>query len=80
MSIGKDKSLRYIIYASIFIGSFTLVQFGIYSIGMWLGKEVLLWNLGNGRYTAADIVGTLFCFASGGAGLGVITPILKNLA
>ena len=63
-----------------FLAAFSFVQLGVYSIGMWLGKWVLIWNEGNGRYTAADIIGTFFCVVSGGSAFGQISPILKNLA
>lgn len=56
------------------------MQFGIYSLGMWLGKEVLLWNIDTHQYSPADVVGTFFCVVSGGSAFGQISPILKNLA
>lgn len=80
MKQGNRKAVRYIIFVSLFLAAFSFVQLGVYSIGMWLGKWVLIWNEGNGRYTAADIVGTFFCVVSGGSAFGQISPILKNLA
>ena len=65
---------------SAFVATFTFVQFGMYSLGMFLGKEVLIWNKESHKYTAADIVGTFFCVVSGGTAFGQISPILKNLA
>jgi len=29
---------------------------------MWLGKEVLLWNIDSGKYSASDIIGTFIVF------------------
>jgi hypothetical protein len=47
---------------------------------MFLGKEVLIWNLSSGKYAPSDIIGTFFCVVSGGSAFGQISPILKNIA
>jgi hypothetical protein len=47
---------------------------------MFLGKEILIWNIDTGKYSPADIIGTFFCVVSGGSAFGQISPILKNLA
>lgn len=80
LKIGKKKAVRYIAFVSIFIAIFTFVQFAVYSIGMWFGKWVLIWNMDSHKYSPSDIVGTFFCVVSGGSAFGQITPILKNLA
>lgn len=77
---GNSRAVRYIAFASAFLAAFTFTQFGIYSLGMFLGKEILIWNLQSAKYTASDIVGTFFCMVSGGSAFGQISPILKNLA
>ena len=46
---------------------------------MWLGKEVLLWNIDSGKYSASDIIGTFYCIFSCGAAFRQISPILKNI-
>ena len=77
---GNERAVRYIALVAAFFCAFTFTQFGIYSLGMFLGKEILKWNIDNGKYTASDIVGTFFCVVSGGSAFGQISPILKNLA
>mgnify|MGYP003392548556 CR=1 FL=1 len=77
---GNKRAIRYIAFASAFLAAFTFTQFGIYSLGMFLGKEILKWNIDSGKYSPSDIVGTFFCMVSGGSAFGQIAPILKNLA
>ena len=77
---GNERAVRYIAFVAAFTSAFAFTQFSIYSLGMFLGKEILKWNIDNGRYTPADIVGTFFCVVSGGSAFGQISPILKNLA
>jgi hypothetical protein len=80
LDIGNHKAIKYIIYVSLFTAAFSFFQLSVYSIGMWLGKWVLIWNLDSHKYAASDIVGTFFCVVSGGSAFGQISPILKNLA
>ncbi len=80
LKTGNNRAIRYIIYVSLFTAVFSFVQLAIYSIGMWLGKWVLIWNRDTHKYSAADIIGTFFCVVSGGSAFGQISPILKNLA
>lgn len=42
---GNKRAIRYIAFASAFLAAFTFTQFAIYSLGMFLGKEILIWNL-----------------------------------
>lgn len=77
---GNERAIRYIALVSAFLAAFTFVQFGIYSLGIFLGKEILVWNLDSGKYTPSDIIGTFFCVVSGGSAFGQISPILKNIA
>lgn len=80
LKIGNKKSVRYIAYVSLFVAGFTFVQFAIYSLGMWLGKWILIWNVESHKYSPADIIGTFYCVVSGGSAFGQISPILRNLA
>jgi ABC-type multidrug transport system fused ATPase/permease subunit len=76
----NQRAMRYIALVSAFMAAFTFVQFAVYSLGIFLGKEVLRWNLASQKYQPSDIIGTFFCVVSGGSAFGQISPILKNIA
>ena len=77
---GNKRAVRYIALVSAFVAAFTFTQFSVYALGMFLGKEILKWNLDSGKYGPSDILGTFFCLVNGGSAFGQISPILKNLA
>ena len=54
-----------------------LIFLALYAFGFWYGKEVLIWFP---EYTASTIISTFFCFLIGGASVGQISPIMKNIA
>jgi hypothetical protein len=54
-----------------------LIFLGLYSFGFWYGKQLLIWDFG---YDAPTVISTFFCFLIGGASVGQISPIMKNIA
>jgi hypothetical protein len=59
------------------MAAFIFVQFLVYGYGLWMGKNVMLWN---SSYSATVIVGTYFAVISGGTAFGQISPVLKVMA
>ena len=60
------------------LGLMTLIFLGLYSFGFWYGKQLIIWFPAN--YQAPTVISTFFCFLVGGASVGQISPILKNIA
>lgn len=56
----------------------TFVFLGLYSFGFWYGKQLIIWS--PEIYTAPIVISTFFCFLIGGASVGQISPLLKNIA
>jgi hypothetical protein len=56
----------------------TLIFLGLYSFGIWYGKQLIIWS--PDVYTAPIVLSTFFCFLIGGASVGQISPLVKNLA
>ena len=56
----------------------SLIFLGLYSFGFWFGKQLIIWH--PDKYQAPVIISTFFCFLVGGASVGQISPILKNIA
>lgn len=52
----------------------------IYAFGFWYGKKLIVDNIDTGKYNAADILSTFFCFIVGGSSIGQISPFFKNIA
>lgn len=77
LSIGKQKAVKYVLFSSLSLAGVTLIFLGIYSLGFWFGKMLIIWN--PLEYNAGTIIGTFFCFVIGGSSVGQISPIFKNL-
>jgi hypothetical protein len=56
----------------------TIIFLGLYSFGFWYGKQLILWFPED--YNAPLVISTFFCFLIGGASVGQISPLLKNIA
>lgn len=56
----------------------TLIFLGLYSFGFWYGKQLIIWY--PLQYSAPTVISTFFCFLIGGASVGQISPLLKNIA
>jgi hypothetical protein len=56
----------------------TLIFLGLYSFGIWYGKQLIIWS--PDVYTAPIVLSTFFCFLIGGASVGQISPLVKNIA
>lgn len=61
-----------------FFGIMTLIFLGLYSFGFWYGKQLIIWFPLD--YQAPTVISTFFCFLIGGASVGQISPIMKNIA
>jgi hypothetical protein len=56
----------------------TIIFLGLYSFGFWYGKQLIIWF--PETYNAPLVMSTFFCFLIGGASVGQISPLLKNIA
>jgi hypothetical protein len=52
----------------------------MYSFGFWYGKKLIVDNIDTGKYDAAVILSTFFCFIVGGSSVSQLSPFLKNIA
>lgn len=78
-ALSKDQSsvTKYSFISAMSFGIMNLIFLCLYSFGFWYGKQILIWFP---EYTASTIISTFFCFLIGGASVGQISPILKNIA
>lgn len=80
LDVGKKTAIKYNLYSSLSLAAVTVIFLGVYSLGFWYGKKLLIDEDTRDKYNAATIVGTFFCFIVGGSSIGQISPILKNIA
>lgn len=73
---GKAKAIKYTLIASASLGVTLLIFLGVYSLGFWYGKMLIIWH--PLTYDAPTVIGTFFCFIIGGSSIGQIAPILKS--
>jgi ATP-binding cassette subfamily B (MDR/TAP) protein 1 len=77
---GSAKSLKYNLYQAGGQGLVIFIYISIYAFGFWYGNKIILDNVDTGKYNAAVILSTFFCFIVGGSSVGQISPYLKNIA
>lgn len=77
---GKAKVQKYNFYQALGQGLIIFIFISIYAFGFWYGKKLIIDNLDNGKYNAAVILSTFFCFIVGGSSVGQISPFFKNIA
>jgi ATP-binding cassette subfamily B (MDR/TAP) protein 1 len=76
LSESQRKVVRVILFSSASFGGLMLVMLGLYSLGFYYGKWLIIWEIGDSE----KILSTFFCFVIGGASVSQMTPILKNIA
>ena len=77
---GIKTSIKYCFYSSVGQGFIILVFISMYSFGFWYGKKLIIDNIDTGKYDAAVIISTFFCFIIGGSSFSQISPYLKTIA
>ena len=77
---GKKKNVKYTLYSSVGEGLIIFVFLSMYAFGFWYGKKLILDNIDTGKYDAAVILSTFFCFIVSGSSVMQISPSLKSIA
>ena len=72
--------MKYSFMTSLAHGLLLFVFLSMYAFGFWYGKNLIVNNLDTGKYDAAVILSTFFCFLVGGSSFTQISPFLKNIA
>ena len=57
-----------------------LTFISMYALGFWYGKNLIIDNIDTGKYDAAVILSTFFCFIVSGSSFSQLSPFLKNIA
>ena len=70
--------LKYTFLAAASFGAMNLIFLSLYSFGFWYGKQLIIWF--PSKYQAPTVLSTFFCFLIGGASIGQVSPIMKNIA
>lgn len=73
-------TVKYAFMSSLGHGLLMLVFLSMYAFGFWYGKNLIVNNIDTGKYDAAVILSTFFCFLVGGSSFTQISPFLKNIA
>lgn len=77
---GQKTTVKYCLLSSIGHGALIFVFVSMYALGFWYGKNLIVDNFDTGKYDAAVILSTFFCFLVGGSSFSQISPFLKNIA
>lgn len=80
LEAGMKTSVKYCFMTSVGHGLIILVFISMYAFGFWYGKNLIINNLDTGKYDAAVILSTFFCFIVSGSSFSQISPFLKNIA
>lgn len=64
-------------YSGIAIGFVIFVFLGIYALGFYFGKQLIIDD--PLKYDSAGIIATMFCIVIGGSSIGQLSPVMKNL-
>ena len=78
LSASQKKVTKFVLLSSICFGVMNLLFLGLYSFGFFYGKHMIIAH--PSHYTAPLVIATFFCFLVGGASVGQISPIMKNIA
>lgn len=78
LSKSQSKVIKYTFMSSGSFGAMNLIFLGLYSFGFWYGKQLIIWYPAD--YQAPTVISTFFCFLIGGASIGQISPVMKNIA
>ena len=80
MKIGQATCFKYCLMTSVGHGLIILVFISMYAFGFWYGKNLIVNNIDTGKYDAAVILRTFFCFIVSGSSFSQLSPFLKNIA